>query len=219
MTSRLGQQKLTIRPLTFAEACSEVDRLHRHHRKPQGHKFSIGVEDESRTLRGVAIVGRPVARMLDDGRTVEVTRVATDGTPNACSALYGAAWQTAKASGHFRIVTYTQDGESGASLRALSWLRVAELLPRTGWDTPSRRREGRGTDNVARILWEQRVAAADDLPPIEALRNEIRNEILCEAVGCGRPFAPTVGPGRPARYCSPACRLRAHRARQRQAAA
>jgi hypothetical protein len=197
--------------MTFAEACAEVDRLHRHHRKPQGHKFSIGVEDQAGLLRGVAIVGRPVARMLDDGRTVEVTRVATDGTPNACSALYGAAWQTAKASGHYRIITYTQDGESGASLRALSWLRVAELSPRKGWDTPSRRRGDRGTDNVARILWEQRVAAADDLPPIDALRNEIRNEILCEAVGCGRPFPIRLGRGRPARFCSPACRLRAHR--------
>lgn len=218
MASRPGQQKLTVVPLTFARACDEVDRLHRHHRKPQGHKFSLGVHDETGALCGVAIVGRPVARMFDDGLTVEVTRLATDGTPNACSALYGAAWQTAKASGHRRIVTYTQDGESGASLRALSWLRVAELSPRRGWDVPSRRREDRGTDNVARILWEQRRADAPELPPIDALRNEIRNEILCEAVGCGRPFPLRPGRGRPARYCSAACRLRAHRARQRLAA-
>jgi hypothetical protein len=213
VTARADQTRLTVIPLTFADACATVDRLHRHHKKPQGHKWSHGVLDETGTLRGVAIVGRPVARLLDDGFTVEVTRVATDGCPNACSALYGAAWRTAKDQGYRRIVTYTQGGESGASVRAVKWQVVAELIPRRGWDTPSRRREGQGTDNVARILWEQRRADAPDLPPIDVLRNEIRNEILCEAVGCGRPFPLRTGPGRPARYCSPACRLRAHRQR------
>lgn len=213
MAIRLGQQKLTVVPLTFKQACAVVAELHRHHGPTQGHKFSLGVLDEMGGRRGVAVVGRPVARMLDDGLTVEVTRVATDGTPNACSALYGAAWRTAKESGYRRILTYTQDGESGASLRALCWRRVAELSPRTGWDTPSRRREGRGTDNVARILWEQRAKDAAELPSIDVLCNEIRNEILCPAVGCGRPFPIRLGPGRPARYCSTACRVRDHRHR------
>lgn len=213
MARRAGQQELTIVPLSYREACAHVDRLHRHHRKPQGHKFSLAVRDETGT-RGVAIIGRPVARCFDDGLTVEVTRVATDGTPNACSALYGAAWRTVSAAGYRRIVTYTQDGESGASLRAVGWRLVAELSPRKGWDVPSRRREGRGTDNVARQLWQQSRSDAGPLPSIEDLRNEIRNEILCEAVGCGRPFSLRLGPGRPARYCSPACRLRAHRARR-----
>lgn len=76
-----------------------MDSIHRHHQKPQGHKFSIGVQDETGRTRGVAIVGRPVARCFDDGLTVEVTRVATDGTPNACSALYGAAWKAASGMG------------------------------------------------------------------------------------------------------------------------
>lgn len=213
MTARADQTRLAIVPLTFKTACAEVDRLHRHHRKPQGHKFSIAVADEMGVRRGVAIVGRPVARAFDDEFTVEVTRVATDGTPNACSALYGAAWGIASRSGYRRIITYTQDAESGSSLRAVSWLIVAELDARRGWDAPSRRREDRGTDNVARILWEQRSKDASDLPPIDVLRNEIRNEILCEAIGCGRPFPLRTGPGRPARYCSPACRLRAHRRR------
>ncbi|MFJ2399812.1 XF1762 family protein [Streptomyces xanthochromogenes] len=201
---------------SFDEACTLVDTLHRHHRRPVGHKFSIRVVAGVRTV-GVAIVGRPVARSFDDGLTVEVTRVATDGTPNACSALYGAAWRSASEQGFRRIVTYTQDGESGASLRAVGWRQVAVLRPRTGWDTPSRRREGRGTDMVARILWEQTRVDAEPLPPIDVLRNEMRNEILCDAVGCGRPFPLRPGPGRPARYCSDACRQRAHRAQHRPA--
>lgn len=207
------QERLTIVPLTLNRAREVVDALHRHHKKPQGHRFSIGVQRPDGVLCGVAIVGRPVARCFDQERCVEVTRVATDGTPNACSALYGAVWRAASAMGVVRAITYTQDGESGASLRAVGWTRVAELRPRTGWDTPSRRREDRGTDGVARILWEQRAKGADELPPITVLRNEIRNEILCEAVGCGRPFPLRAGRGRPARFCSPACRLRAHRAK------
>lgn len=211
------QVRLTVVPLSLDEARIVVDRIHRHHKRPQGHRFSIGVRRPDGVLCGVAIAGRPIARPFDDRVTVEVTRVATDGTPNACSKLYGAVWGAASRMGFLRAITYTQDGESGASLRAAGWKRVAELRPRTGWDTPSRRREDRGADGVARILWEQRAEAAPDLPPIADLRNEIRNEILCEAVGCGRPFPLRHGPGRPARYCSDACRLRAHRARQRAA--
>jgi hypothetical protein len=213
MSRRPGQQKLTVIPLTLADASAVVDHLHRHHKKPQGHKFSLGVLDETGARRGAAIVGRPVARLLDDGFTVEVTRVATDGTPNACSALYGAAWRTASAAGYRRIITYTQDGESGASLRAVGWRLVAELDARRGWDTPSRRREGRGADGIARQLWEQARVDALELPSITDLRNEIRNEILCPAVGCGRSFPIRIGPGRPARYCSTACRVRDHRHR------
>lgn len=213
-----AQSRITVVPVTLDHACALVDVLHRHHKRPRGHRFSLGALREDGTQCGVAIVGRPVARLFDTGWCVEVTRVATDGTPNACSALYGAAWGAASRMGFLRIITYTQDGESGASLRAVGWRQAAVLRPRTGWDTPSRRREDRGMDGVARILWEQRRADAPALPPLADLRNEIRNEILCEAVGCGRPFPLRDGPGRRARYCSPACRLRAHRARQRPAA-
>lgn len=145
---------LTITPLSFAEACAFVERHHRHHRPPRGHLFSIAAADDGQRVVGVAIVGRPVARALQDGFTAEVTRTATDGTPNANSALYGAAWRAVKAMGYRRLITYTQDGESGVSLRAAGWRLIAQRPPRSGWDTPGRPRIDTHPTGVARTLWE-----------------------------------------------------------------
>lgn len=100
------------------------------------------------------MVGRPVSRHFDDGLTLEVNRTATDGTANANSMLYGAAWRAAKALGYQRLVTYTQATEPGSSLRAAGWSVVAERRERKGWTTPSRPRDGRGNDGVQRTLWE-----------------------------------------------------------------
>jgi hypothetical protein len=116
--------RMRLRPITLRAAAAFVRLYHRHHLPPVGHKFSVAVEDAGRIV-GVAIVGRPVARMLDDGLTLEVTRVATDGTPNACSVLYGAARRVAKHLGYRRIVTYTLRKEPGTSLKASGWRRAA----------------------------------------------------------------------------------------------
>lgn len=215
LARRDGQQQLAVIPLVFKDACKVVDHLHRHHQKPTGHKWSHGVIDEDRKWRGVAVVGRPIARCFDDGFTVEVTRVATDGTPNACSALYAAAWNKAKID-HYRAITYTQDGESGASLRAAGWKPIAVLRPRKGWDTPSRRRGDRGTDNVARILWEQRRKDAPPVPSISILRDELCDEIECAV--CTETFPPAITRGRPRIYCSRSCQQRAYRLRAQAAA-
>lgn len=145
---------LHLVPVSFADACAFVTEHHRHHRPPVGCKFCVGVATDDRVLRGVAIVGRHVARHFDDGHTLEVTRSATDGTANANSALYGAAWRAAKALGYARLITYTQAGESGASLRAAGWRVVAQRRARPGWDRPSRPRTPLGTENVQRTLWE-----------------------------------------------------------------
>jgi hypothetical protein len=145
---------LRIVPVTFADACQFVSAHHRHHAAPIGHKFSLGVATEDGVLRGVAMVGRPVARNFDDGLTLEVNRTATDGTENANSCLYGAAWRAAKALGYQRLVTYTQEGETGASLRGAGWTVVGERRERRGWWTPSRPRDDRGTDRTPRTLWE-----------------------------------------------------------------
>jgi hypothetical protein len=144
---------LSLCPVSFADASDFVRLHHRHHKPPTGHKFSIGVAAEGR-LVGVAMVGRPVARYLDDGSTLEVNRTATDGSPNANSMLYGAAWRASKALGYTRLVTYTQAGETGSSLRAAGWRVVAERAARRAWDTPSRPRLDRGNGGIERTLWE-----------------------------------------------------------------
>ena len=108
---------LEIVPISLKEANAFVSQHHRHHRPVVGHKFSIGASDGEKIV-GVAIVGRPVSRYLDDGWTLEVNRCCTDGTKNACSLLYGAAWRAAKAMGYKKVVTYILASENGSSLKA-----------------------------------------------------------------------------------------------------
>ncbi len=114
---------LHIVPVELAEANAFVSALHRHHAPAVGHRFSIGCVDAEGLLRGVAIVGRPVARLAGSPRDVaEVVRLCTDGTPNAPSMLYGAAARACKALGFRRIQTYTLPSEGGVSLRAAGWV-------------------------------------------------------------------------------------------------
>ena len=122
----MNQSRLRILPCDFAEACIFVAQHHRHHLSLRGHKFSLAVADEADAIHGVCIVGRPVARALDNGLTLEVTRLATDGHPNACSALYSAAWRAARALGYGKLITYILKDEPGTSLRAAGWHCVAE---------------------------------------------------------------------------------------------
>ena len=111
---------------------------HRHHRAPQGGLFAVAVSDAC-MVRGVAIVGRPVARMLADGWTAEVTRLCTDGARNACSMLYAAAWRACRALGYRRLITYTLAEEGGASLRAAGWTLIGEAGGGS-WDRKARPR-------------------------------------------------------------------------------
>ena len=108
---------MEIRPISLKTAQEFVDRYHRHHKAPVGHKFSIGLYQGEQMI-GCAICGRPVSRYLDDTRTCEITRLCTIGEKNACSMLYGACGRIAKAMGYQRIITYTLASESGISLRA-----------------------------------------------------------------------------------------------------
>lgn len=146
--------RLHLVPVRSRDARAFVAMWHRHHAPPVGQIFAVGAADDAGVLRGVAIVGRPVARFFDDGRTLEVNRTATDGTANANSMLYGAAWRAAKALGYTRLITYTQAGESGTSLRAAGWRVLAERPARPGWSRPSRPRQLRGTEEIPRTLWE-----------------------------------------------------------------
>lgn len=153
---------LEIRPITLREANSYVSRFHRHNKPTAGSKFSIGCYDGN-NLCGCAIAGRPVARKLDDGLTLEILRVCTDGTFNACSKLYGACARVAKEMGYHRVITYTLVSEPGASLRAAGFKNCGEAGG-LSWDVPSRPREvvqvslfgeERKYPNEKKIRWEK----------------------------------------------------------------
>lgn len=111
---------LELVPISLAEAKSFIGQEHRHHAPPVGHRFSIGVANGK--LVGVVCVGRPVARGVDYHKTAEVTRLATDGTKNACSILYAAAARAAQAMGYKSIQTYILEEEPGTSLKAAGWV-------------------------------------------------------------------------------------------------
>ncbi|SRR5581483_6560748 len=146
--------RLSIVPITIADAKEFVRLHHRHHRAPVGGLFAVAVA-RSGSVVGVAIVGRPVARGNQDGFTAEVTRLATDGSRNACSMLYAASWRAARALGYRRMVTYTLASESGVSLRAAGWFLIAEVSGRS-WDCPSRPRTDRHPTQD-KLRWEASV--------------------------------------------------------------
>lgn len=131
---------LIIKPISLKDANNFVETLHRHHTKVQGHKFSIAAYDDEK-LVGVCIVGRPVSRYLDDGETLEVTRLCTDGTYNACSILYSRVARIAKDMGYKKIITYILQSESGISLKASGWILEKEDAGGGDWNVPSRPRE------------------------------------------------------------------------------
>ncbi len=147
---------LTIIPCTIREACEFVRSFHRHNKPPQGGLFAVGASDGAHMV-GVAIVGRPVARRLQDGGTAEVTRccVVDEAPRGTCSALYGACWRAARALGWRRLVTYTLASESGASMRGAGWRVVAERpagQPGAWQSRPGR--EWQPVVGQAKLLWE-----------------------------------------------------------------
>ncbi len=132
---------LELTPITLSEANIFVKEYHRHHQPVPGCKFCIGVSDGSKIV-GVAIVGRPVARHLDDGWTLEVTRTCTDGTKNANSMLYGACQRATFSLGYKKLITYTLPEEGGASLKGSNW----KCIGKTGggsWNRKTRPRVDR----------------------------------------------------------------------------
>lgn len=111
---------MKIVPLELKELNELVSKFHRHHKPVQGHRFSIGVEKDGKIVGGASI-GRPVARMTNAKEVLEVTRLVTDGTKNACSALYSAAARIGRELGYKRIQTFILDTELGTSLKASGW--------------------------------------------------------------------------------------------------
>jgi hypothetical protein len=142
---------LELRPVRFREATEFIRDNHRHHRSPQGWLFGIGVE-RCGALVGVVVVGRPVARLADDGFTAEVTRCCTDGTRHVASKLYAAARRATAAMGYRTLITYTLASESGTSLRAAGW-RPVGMTAGGSWSRPNRERLDQHP-TCAKMRWE-----------------------------------------------------------------
>jgi hypothetical protein len=155
---------IELRPITRDDGDAFIRRHHRHHGVPVGALWRHAVHDDGGNIVGVAVVGRPVARALDDGLTVEVTRLATDGEPNACSMLYAAARRAAIAKGYRRGITYILASENGASLRAAGW-RVLWTVKGRSWTCPSRpRTDKHPTEDKIAYGWGSFAAASDARP-------------------------------------------------------
>lgn len=112
-------------PIELRDANKFVDELHRHHDPVHRDKFRVACEHGGKIV-GVVQMARPVSRMLDDGKTIEVVRLCTDGTPHVCSFLYGKAARIAKEMGYKKIITYILETESGTSLKAAGWVHEAD---------------------------------------------------------------------------------------------
>ncbi|MGI5828480.1 MAG: XF1762 family protein [Patescibacteria group bacterium] len=138
-------------PLTLREANEYVRQFHRHNAPVRGCRFAIGAELAGK-LVGVAIAGRPVARLLDNGKTLEILRVCTDGTRNANSFLYGKVRQIAQIMGYEKVITYTLQTESGSSLKAVG-AKIDALTSPVTWNRPNRKRIEQAIYQQNKIRW------------------------------------------------------------------
>ena len=166
---------MNVRPCELVDANAFVSLHHRHHKPVQGHRFSLSAWDDGR-LCGVAIVGRPVARLAGSPvEVLEVTRLCTDGTPNACSALYGACARVAREMGFARIQTYILDSEGGASLRASGWVNEG-TAGRANWERAGRpKRTEQNNDVKQRWAKTFRMIESREMPKLvsEHLQNHL----------------------------------------------
>lgn len=137
----MKSNRLEAIPLELREANEFVEKLHRHHDAVYRDKFRCGAIDESGKLRAVVQCARPISRRFDDGKTIEVVRLCSDGYENACSFLYSRMARVAKELGYKKIITYILESENGASLRACGWICEKTLCGGGSWDVPSRPRK------------------------------------------------------------------------------
>lgn len=154
---------LEIRPISIAKANAFVEQYHRHHGKKTGCRFAIAVF-EGGVLHGVAICSNPVARRADDGLTLEVSRLCTDGTYNACSMLYAACARIAKNMGFRKIQTYILQSESGTSLKASGWKLEADNVGALNWTSINCDRQ------IARNMKPKQLSLFEEKSPPEEMK-------------------------------------------------
>ena len=156
-TDKHGNHKATSPKGWQGSVFGTVSEYHRHHQAPQGWKFGLAVYNGPIRV-GVATVGRPVSRHLDNGEALEVTRVCTLGASplryNATSKLYAAAASRARSMGYQRLITYTLHGiESGGSLIAAGW-HPTLISDGGSWDSATRSRIDKAP-TTAKVRWEK----------------------------------------------------------------
>lgn len=145
---------MKFKPMSLKDANAFVHEYHRHNKPVTGHKFSIGLVDEQENIIGVAIAGRPIARMLDNGMTIEILRVCVpEGHKNVCSQLYARIKRICELIGYESIITYTLKSESQSSLKAIGARIVKEIEPQQ-WGRPSRGRQEQPVCNEPKFRWE-----------------------------------------------------------------
>lgn len=145
---------MEIKPCELRDANTFIEKLHRHHKRVKGHRFSLGAWKDEK-LVGVVCVGRPVARLTDASKILEVTRLCTDGTKNACSALYNAAARVGREMGFEKIQTFILESEPGTSLKASGWIREGESAGGS-WNRQSRMRFDKAPLDV-KVRWSRRL--------------------------------------------------------------
>lgn len=138
-------------PIYIREANEFIKQYHRHSAPVSGGRFSVGAEHEGKIV-GVMIAGRPVARLLDNGKTLEVLRVATDGTKNANSFLYSIGIKIARLMGYKKVITYNLSKESGSSLKAIGAKPIP--IPPQSWNRPNRARKNQSVYSESKNRWE-----------------------------------------------------------------
>ena len=127
-------------PLEQKDANAFVAEHHRHHAPVKRDKWRFGVVDGDGKLIGVLHAAKPIARLLDDGKTIEIVRCCSDGTKNLCSFMLGRARRIAKAMGYRKMISYILETELGTSYKAAGWHKEADIRGHT-WNTPGRPRE------------------------------------------------------------------------------
>lgn len=127
-------------PIELKDAQNYINKFHRHHQAAHRDKFRIAAMEDGEII-GVVQVGRPVSRVLDDGETLEVLRLCTNGKKDVCSFLYSRAARIAKEMGYTKIITYILESETGTSLKASGWKLEADGVGGSDWNVPSRPRE------------------------------------------------------------------------------
>lgn len=125
-----------FKPISIKEANIFISKHHRHSKVMRSHKFSIALLSKSNDdIVGVAVVGRPVSRWLDDGKTAEINRLCVlENKKNICSMIYGRVSKICKLMGYTSVITYTLAKEPGISLIASGFTNDKLSKYNQGWN-------------------------------------------------------------------------------------